>query len=99
MLSDHYASHPYTGYGLVVNNYIHEVCRCVGISDLYCKVYGSKNPMNVVKATFEALYAQRRPEDIAQARGKRLVDVEKVYYGGGGVASRNAVGGAVKRVL
>ncbi len=65
----------------MANNYIHEVCRCVGISDLYCKVYGSKNPMNVVKATFDALHRQRTPEEVARLRGKRLVDVEMVYYG------------------
>jgi small subunit ribosomal protein S5 len=37
--------------------------------------------MNTVKATVEALMAQKLPEDIARARGKKLVDVRKVYYG------------------
>ena len=36
--------------------------------------------MNTVKATFQALMSQRLPEDIARGRGKKLVDVRKVYY-------------------
>ncbi|KAJ3163135.1 28S ribosomal protein S5, mitochondrial [Geranomyces michiganensis] len=69
------------GYGVVANNHIHEICRCIGISDLGAKVYGSRNPMNVIKATFEALHMQKRPEDIARARGKKVTDVELAYYG------------------
>ena len=38
--------------------------------------------MNMVKATYEALLKQRLPEDIARARGRKLIDVRKVYYGG-----------------
>jgi len=38
--------------------------------------------MNVVKAAFEALTSQRLPEDVAQARGRKMVDVRSVYYGG-----------------
>jgi len=52
-----------------------------GISDLAAKVRGSTNPMNVVKATFEALSTQQTPEEIARARGLKVVDVEERYYG------------------
>jgi len=38
--------------------------------------------MNVIKATWEALCSQKLPDEIARARGKKLVDVRKVYYGG-----------------
>lgn len=38
--------------------------------------------MNTVKAAFQALLKQRLPEDIAMARGRKLVDVRKVYYAG-----------------
>ncbi|TPX69045.1 hypothetical protein SpCBS45565_g02643 [Spizellomyces sp. 'palustris'] len=69
------------GYGVVASNHIHEICRCIGISDLGAKIWGSRNPMNVIKATFAALKQQQRPEDIARARGKRVVDVEMAYYG------------------
>ena len=38
--------------------------------------------MNTVKAAYQALLGQKDPEDIARARGKKLVDVRKVYYAG-----------------
>ena len=38
--------------------------------------------MNTIKATMQALLKQRIPEEIARARGKKLVDLRKVYYGG-----------------
>jgi small subunit ribosomal protein S5 len=38
--------------------------------------------MNVVKAAFAALTNQRLPEEIAKARGRKMVDVRNVYYGG-----------------
>ncbi|CAO3638635.1 unnamed protein product [Cunninghamella blakesleeana] len=69
------------GFGCRANHYIHEICRCIGIQDLSGKVRGSRTPMNVIKATFEALSSQRLPEDIAKMRGKKLVDVQRTYYG------------------
>lgn len=71
----------YIGFGCRANHYIHEICRCIGIQDLSGKVRGSRTPMNVIKATFEALSSQRLPEDIAKMRGKKLVDVQRTYYG------------------
>ncbi len=38
--------------------------------------------MNSVKACYQALLSQRNPEEIAMGRGKKMVDVRKVYYGG-----------------
>ena len=38
--------------------------------------------MNTVKATMEALLSQKDPEEIAKARGKKMVHVRKVYYAG-----------------
>ncbi|CAO3594038.1 unnamed protein product [Absidia cylindrospora] len=70
------------GFGCRANHYIHEICRCIGIQDLSGKVRGSRTPMNVIKATFEALSNQRLPDDIAKMRGKKLADVQRAYYGG-----------------
>ncbi|KAI9790915.1 MAG: 28S ribosomal protein S5, mitochondrial [Peltula sp. TS41687] len=69
------------GFGVRCQQYIFEMCRCAGITDLAARVTRSRNPMNVVKATFEALRKQKLPEEIARARGRKLVDVRKVYYG------------------
>ena len=38
--------------------------------------------MNTIKATLQALRSQQIPEDVARARGKKLVDVRRVYYAG-----------------
>ncbi|KAI8140766.1 ribosomal protein S5, C-terminal domain-containing protein [Fennellomyces sp. T-0311] len=70
------------GFGCRANHHIHEICRCIGIQDLSGKVRGSRKPMNVIKATFEALSNQKMPEDIAKMRGKKLADVQAVYYKG-----------------
>jgi len=70
------------GFGIRCQHLIFEMCRCAGIHDLAARSTRSRNPMNTVKATFEALTSQKLPEDIARARGKKLVDVRKVYYAG-----------------
>ncbi|KUI60628.1 37S ribosomal protein S5, mitochondrial [Cytospora mali] len=70
------------GFGLRVSHRMFEIARLAGISDLSAKMPRSRNPMNSVKACFEALTAQPDPETIAIGRGKKLVDARKVYYGG-----------------
>lgn len=58
------------------------MARAAGIHDLAARVTRSRNPMNTVKAAYEALMRQKDPEEIARARGKKLIDVRKVYYAG-----------------
>jgi small subunit ribosomal protein S5 len=58
------------------------MARLAGIEDLAARVPHARNKMNTIKATFQALTNQRLPEQIAKGRGKKLVDVRKVYYGG-----------------
>ncbi|KAL8742979.1 MAG: hypothetical protein Q9184_008169 [Pyrenodesmia sp. 2 TL-2023] len=70
------------GFGIRCQSLIFEICRCAGIEDLAARVPRSRNHMNTVKATIQALLSQRLPEDVARARGRKLVDVRKVYYGG-----------------
>ena len=70
------------GFGNRCQHLIYELARAAGISDLAARTPRSRNKMNVVKAAFEALMSQRTPEEVAKARGKKMVDVRKVYYGG-----------------
>ncbi|MCJ1331760.1 28S ribosomal protein S5, mitochondrial [Thelotrema lepadinum] len=70
------------GFGLRCQDKIHEMCMCAGISDLAARVTRARNPMNTVKAAFQALTNQRDPEQIARGRGRKLVDLRKVYYAG-----------------
>ncbi|TGO63612.1 hypothetical protein BOTNAR_0098g00140 [Botryotinia narcissicola] len=70
------------GFGLRCQKLIFDMAKAVGIHDLSAKVPRSRNKMNTVKATYQALMKQRIPDEIARGRGKKLVDVRKVYYGG-----------------
>lgn len=70
------------GFGLRVQHRIFEMCRAAGIHDLAARVPRGRNPLNVIKATYEALTTQKNPEMIAIGRGKKLVDVRRVYYSG-----------------
>ncbi|KAL2258861.1 hypothetical protein VTK26DRAFT_7669 [Humicola hyalothermophila] len=70
------------GFGLRVSHRIFEMCRAAGITDLAASMPRSRNPANSVKAAFKCLTNQPDPEEIAIGRGKKLVDVRKVYYGG-----------------
>ncbi|KAH9830236.1 mitochondrial 37S ribosomal protein MRPS5 [Teratosphaeria destructans] len=70
------------GFGNRCQSLIFELARAAGISDLAARTPRSRNKMNVVKAAYQALMSQRLPEDVARSRGRKMVDVRKVYYGG-----------------
>jgi small subunit ribosomal protein S5 len=69
------------GHGLRVNPIVSQMCSMVGITDMTCNVYGSRNPLNVAKAAFEALTQEQViPDSIAQIRGKKLVNLNETYF-------------------
>lgn len=71
------------GSGLRVHHTIFEMCQLVGIRDLSAEVYKSRNDMNVAKGFLEALTEGQRPlHEVALGRGKKIVDVKRVYYSG-----------------
>lgn len=70
------------GFGLRVPHRLFEMARAVGLRDLAAKIPRSRNGHNTIMAAFHALTHQPDPEEIARGRGKKLVDVRKVYYGG-----------------
>ncbi|KAI3319195.1 37S ribosomal protein s5 [Xylariaceae sp. AK1471] len=69
------------GFGLRASHRLFEIFRAVGIQDIAAKMPRARNPMNSVKACVQALQNQQDPNEIAIGRGKKLVDVRKVYYG------------------
>lgn len=70
-----------SGFGLRVNHVIYEICELAGIRDLGGKVYRSRNKMNVAKLAFEMLTRnQRTIDELARERGKKMVDLRKIYY-------------------
>ena len=56
------------GTGLIVGGGMHPVLEAVGIRDAVGKSLGSKNRLNVVKATLNALSKLRSAEEIAAIR-------------------------------
>lgn len=68
------------GFGLRVNHYIFELCQLIGIKDLGGKVFRSRNGMNLVKGVVKALTEQKTLEEMSLRRGKKIIDVRKVYY-------------------
>ena len=63
------------GTGVIAGGAMRAVLECVGVRNVLAKSYGSRNPINVVRATITALSAVRSPEDIAAKRGKTLEEI------------------------
>lgn len=63
------------GRGVIAGSSVRAVVELAGIKNITTKSYGSRNPINTVKATFEGLKALRSPEKIAQLRGKTVEEI------------------------
>ncbi len=63
------------GRGVIAGSSVRAVVELAGIKNVTTKSYGSRNPINTVKATFEGLKALRSPEKIAQLRGKTVEEI------------------------
>ena len=63
------------GTGLIAGGSMRAVFEAAGVRNVLAKSYGSRNPINVVRATVAALEALRSPEEIAAKRGKTLEDI------------------------
>jgi small subunit ribosomal protein S5 len=58
------------GTGVIAGGSVRSVVEAAGIRDLLSKSMGSSNPVNVVRATVEALASLRSADHIAGRRGK-----------------------------
>lgn len=63
------------GKGIIAGGAVRDVVELAGIRDITTKLYGSNNPVNCVKATFEGLKALRTAEQIAAIRGKTVDEI------------------------
>ena len=63
------------GTGVIAGGGMRAVFECAGVRNVLAKSYGSRNPINVVRATISALSLIRSPDDIAAKRGKTLEEI------------------------
>ena len=63
------------GVGIVCGGPVRSVAELVGIKNLVSKSYGSRNKINVVKATLNGLLSLKTKEQVAALRGKAVEEI------------------------
>ena len=61
------------GTGVIAGGAVRAVVEAAGIRDILAKTHGSTNPVNVTRATIEALRSLHSAEELGARRGVRLV--------------------------
>ncbi|KAM3931546.1 small ribosomal subunit protein uS5m [Leptodactylus fuscus] len=62
------------GYGLHCHRAVITICKLIGIRDMYAKVCGSINMLNLTKALFLGLAQQETHQDLANRKGLHVVE-------------------------
>lgn len=79
------------GTGVIAGGSVRAVMEAAGVRDILTKSIGSTNPVNVVKATMDALLDLRDQAETARARG---ISVNRMLFGRETIgAPREAIGG------
>jgi small subunit ribosomal protein S5 len=63
------------GTGIIAGGAMRAVFECAGVRNVLAKSYGSRNPINVVRATIGALRDIHSPKAIAAKRGKKVKEI------------------------
>lgn len=63
------------GTGVIAGGSARAVLELAGVGDILCKSLGSKSPLNVARATIQALCELRNFKDVAKARGLTLSEM------------------------
>lgn len=63
------------GTGIIAGGAMRAVLEAVGVHDVLAKCIGSRNPVNVVRATLNGLMGIHNPTQVLAKRGKKLQDI------------------------
>jgi len=63
------------GTGIIAGGAMRAVFEAVGVKNVLAKINGTRNPINVVRATIDGLEKMRSPESIAAKRGKKVEEI------------------------
>ncbi|MDT8282604.1 MAG: 30S ribosomal protein S5 [Gammaproteobacteria bacterium] len=63
------------GTGIIAGGAMRAVFEAVGVKNVLAKINGTRNPVNVVRATINGLSSMSSPEYIAAKRGKKIEEI------------------------
>ncbi len=63
------------GTGVIAGGAARQILEAAGIKDALAKSLGSPTHLNVARAAMDGLLQQRRPDEVAKARGKQAEDI------------------------
>jgi small subunit ribosomal protein S5 len=64
------------GTGIIAGGPMRAVFETLGMADVVAKSFGSSNPYNMVRATFDALKSQDAPRSVAARRGLKVSQLQ-----------------------
>jgi small subunit ribosomal protein S5 len=64
------------GTGVIAGGAMRAVLEAVGVKNVLAKATGSRNPINLVRATLRGLNEMHSPSRIAAKRGKKVEDLQ-----------------------
>lgn len=64
------------GYGLHCHRAVITICKLIGIKDMYCKVEGSVNLLNITRALFKGLANQETHQKLADRKKLHVVEFQ-----------------------
>ena len=63
------------GTGIIAGGAMRAVCEAIGVHNVLAKCIGTNNPLNVVRASINALTEMTDPESVAAKRGKTVEEI------------------------
>jgi small subunit ribosomal protein S5 len=63
------------GTGIIAGGAMRAVFEAVGVKNVLAKINGTRNPVNVVRATINGLTSMSSPEYVAAKRGKSVEEI------------------------